>query len=155
MRVDRNGDWNPMQQITIADPAFLAEKQREEVLTDRTWTELPAAHPTPHMCRSMPPVDLAPGTPLIEVRSINLDASLIDTQSQCLGHIVLDDNGFVVAIDETETPVECPHAPADAKFLARRSNIAQPSNPILGWTEPFVRSPFVADDPYAVFLGPV
>jgi hypothetical protein len=87
MRVDRDGNWNPMQQITIADPAFLAEKRREEALKDRTWTELPGAHPTPHMWRGMLPVNLAPGTHLIEVRSIdesnkeNIDHRVIRVQA--------------------------------------------------------------------------
>ncbi len=43
MRVDRGGDWTPMQQVTIVDQAFVAEKKREEALENRTWTDLPGA----------------------------------------------------------------------------------------------------------------
>ena len=83
MRVGRDGDWKPMQPIRIADPAFLAEKRREEALTNRTWTELPGAHPTPHMWRGMLPVELAPGTHLIEVRSTD------ESQQETIDHRVI------------------------------------------------------------------
>ncbi len=72
MRLDRQGDWKPMERITVVDPAFVAEKHREQALADRTWTELPAAHATPHMWRCMMPPNLAVGSHLIEVRSIDM-----------------------------------------------------------------------------------
>ncbi len=72
MRMDRRGDWKKMEQIRVADPAFVAEKSRETALKDRTWTELPGAHPTPHMWRGMLPTDLNAGTHLIEIRSVDM-----------------------------------------------------------------------------------
>ncbi len=65
--------WREMEQITVADPNFLAEKKREQALTNRTWTELPEPHATPHMFRAMLPTELAPGTHQIEVRAVNFD----------------------------------------------------------------------------------
>ena len=57
-----------MERITIADPAYLAEKAREELLSDRRWIDLPGPHPTPHMYRGMLPTGLPLGTRRIEVR---------------------------------------------------------------------------------------
>jgi hypothetical protein len=71
LRVDGQGKWRPMERITAPDPAFLAEKTREEQLEDRTWTDLPRAHATPHMWRGMMPTSLDAGTHLIEVRGID------------------------------------------------------------------------------------
>ncbi len=72
MRVDRQGEWVPMERITVVDPAFVAEKKREQAISDRTWTELPGAHPTPHMWRAMLPSKLAVGSHMIEVRSVDM-----------------------------------------------------------------------------------
>lgn len=72
MRVGVN-DWSPMQRITVADPNYLAEKSREDALAGHPWTELPAAHKTPHMYRGMLPTNLAPGTHKIEVRAVASD----------------------------------------------------------------------------------
>lgn len=69
MRINRKGEWRPMEQIRLPDPAFLAEKRREESLGDRTWTDLPGAHATPHMWRGMLPTALGAGTHVIEVRA--------------------------------------------------------------------------------------
>ncbi len=63
--------WTEMQSITMVDPNYMAEKMREEALPTRTWTDLPSAHSTPHMYRGMLPVDLAPGSHKIEVRSVD------------------------------------------------------------------------------------
>ncbi len=71
LRVDRQGEWKPMEQVRIVDPAFVAEKAREEALADRTWTDLPGAHATPHMWRGLLPTTLGAGTHMIEVRSID------------------------------------------------------------------------------------
>ncbi len=60
-----------MERITTPDPDFLAEKTREEALTNRTWTDLPKSHSTPHMWRGMMPTGLDAGTHLIEVRGID------------------------------------------------------------------------------------
>lgn len=65
--------WKPMEQITIDDPAYLAEQARELKLTDRTWTELPKAHATPHMYRGMLPSRLPIGTHMIEIKSVDAD----------------------------------------------------------------------------------
>jgi hypothetical protein len=71
LRVDGQGKWMPMERITTPDPAFLAEKMREETLKDRTWIDLPKAHSTPHLWRGMLPTGLDAGTHLIEVRGID------------------------------------------------------------------------------------
>jgi hypothetical protein len=68
VRVGATGKWRPMERITIADPAFVAEKEREAKLENRSWTDLPGAHPTPHMWRGMLPPTLPVGTHAIEVR---------------------------------------------------------------------------------------
>ncbi len=69
MRVDRQGEWKPMERVTLADPAFVAEKERETSLADRTWIDLPGAHPTPHIWRGMLPTTLSVGTHMIQVRA--------------------------------------------------------------------------------------
>jgi len=56
----------------MADPAFVAEKKREEEVPNRPWTSLPGAHSTPHIWVSKLPVDLQPGTQVIEVRATNV-----------------------------------------------------------------------------------
>jgi hypothetical protein len=71
IRVGPTGKWREMEQITIVDPAFVAEKEREQQLENRSWTDLPGAHPTPHMWRGMLPPTLSPGTHMIEVRSVS------------------------------------------------------------------------------------
>ncbi len=63
------GPWIPMQRITIVDPGFQMEKTREEELADRSWTELPGPHPTPHFYRAMLPADVAMGTQMIQVKA--------------------------------------------------------------------------------------
>lgn len=67
----RVGDskWMSMEQLTMTDPGFLAEAARELALTDRSWTELPRAHATPHMYRAMLPVGLKVGGHRIEIRA--------------------------------------------------------------------------------------
>ncbi|MFK8111957.1 MAG: calcineurin-like phosphoesterase C-terminal domain-containing protein [Rubripirellula sp.] len=70
-RVDRQGAWEAMDQVAMADPAFVAEKAREESLEGRTWTDLPGPHKTPHMWRGMLPTHLGSGTHMIEVREID------------------------------------------------------------------------------------
>jgi hypothetical protein len=77
MRVDRQGQWKPMERVTLADPAFLAEKARETALADRTWIDLPGPHATPHMWRGMLPTTLKQGTHLIEVRATAGDVTSI------------------------------------------------------------------------------
>lgn len=68
-RVGRDGGWQAMKQTTMLDPAFLAVKQREEALQDRTWSEVPKPHRTPHMWKAALPSNLKAGTHLIEVRA--------------------------------------------------------------------------------------
>ena len=72
MRVDSAGQWAVMERITIVDPDFVAEKEREQKLENRSWTDLPGAHPTPHIWRGMLPTTLSPGTHMIEVRSVDM-----------------------------------------------------------------------------------
>ena len=71
MRV--GGDWIPMQRIRLQDPAYVSEKQREERLKDRDWTDLPGPHATPHIWRGMMPPNLRPGTHRIEVKAEHAD----------------------------------------------------------------------------------
>ncbi len=73
MRVDRQGEWKPMERVSAQDPAFVAEKVREESLEDRTWTDLPRARATPHMWRGMMPAGLVSGTHRIEVKATHAD----------------------------------------------------------------------------------
>lgn len=61
--------WKAMERVATLDPAFVAEKERETLLQDRTWTELPNPHRTPHIWRGMMPTGLGEGTHLIEIRS--------------------------------------------------------------------------------------
>ncbi len=68
MRVD-DLPWATMERITIADPGFLAEKAREESLSDHTWTNLPKPHETPHIYRAVLPSGIALGSHRIDVRS--------------------------------------------------------------------------------------
>ena len=71
LRVDRQGQWKPMEAITVVDPAFVAEKRREEVInTAETWIGLPGAHATPHMWRGFLPTTLGRGAHTIEIRAV-------------------------------------------------------------------------------------
>ncbi len=47
------------------------------------------------------------------IRGSNTPKSL-NIQSQCSGHLCIDHGFSVFTIYNTKTPVECPHAPADA-----------------------------------------
>ncbi|QDT08312.1 calcineurin-like phosphoesterase C-terminal domain-containing protein [Planctomycetes bacterium K23_9] len=69
LRVDRQGQWQPMERVNELDPAFVNEKKNEVALPNRTWTELPGAHRTPHIWRGFLPVDLSRGSHLIEIKS--------------------------------------------------------------------------------------
>lgn len=62
------GQWRQMQQKTMIDPAFIQAKQAEMALPERPWTDLPGAHPTPHMFWGNLPEDLPAGTHRIRVR---------------------------------------------------------------------------------------
>ena len=80
MRVDRQGKWLPMERFKSTDPAFVAEKQREEAVNnEEAWTNLPGAYATPHMWRAMLPTNLGSGTHVLEVKAENAGAkTLID-----------------------------------------------------------------------------
>jgi hypothetical protein len=80
IRVDRQGEWIPMERFKSTDPAFVAEKQREEAVNkEEAWTNLPGAYATPHMWRAMLPTHLGSGTHVLEVRAENAGAkTLID-----------------------------------------------------------------------------
>ena len=67
-----DGTWHGMTPTTMIDPAFAAEKQREEAVPDRPWTLLPTAHPTPHIWKANLPADLPAGTHILEVRATNV-----------------------------------------------------------------------------------
>jgi hypothetical protein len=56
----------------MTDPAFVAEKKREEEVPNRPWTSLPGAHSTPHIWTAKLPAAIAPGTQIIEVRATNV-----------------------------------------------------------------------------------
>ena len=71
MRVDSDGQWQTMQQVSMVDPAYWAEKMREAEVPNKSWTELPGVHLTPHMWRAMMPPRLGLGTHVIEVRASN------------------------------------------------------------------------------------
>ncbi len=66
------GDWNTMTATRMTDPAFVAEKKREEEVPNRPWTSLPGAHSTPHIWTAKLPAAIAPGTQIIEVRATNV-----------------------------------------------------------------------------------
>ncbi len=70
MRIGQ-GDWISMKQSPGLDPGFMAEKEREAALKDRTWTELPSPHQTRHLWKATLPSSLGTGTHLIEVRAID------------------------------------------------------------------------------------
>ena len=70
LRVDQ-ADWAAMEQVTLNDPAFVAERAREAALENHPWTELPSPHPTPHMYRAMLPAGIAAGTHQIEIKAVD------------------------------------------------------------------------------------
>lgn len=70
MRVGAS-DWQTMNRITISDPAYLAERAREQALENRTWQELPNPHPTGHIYRAMLPANLPLGTHAIEIKAVD------------------------------------------------------------------------------------
>lgn len=72
---DQNGDfgaWHPMKVSRRADPAFVAEKKREDAVPNRPWTSLPGPHSTPHIWVAKLPAEITPGTKVIEVRANNV-----------------------------------------------------------------------------------
>ena len=71
MRVDRQGKWIPMSQVTTTDPALEEERNRELIVNpdNKHWSNLPGPHATPHMWRAMFPANLSTGTHMIEVRA--------------------------------------------------------------------------------------
>lgn len=75
MRVGSDSVWKPMERVTLRDPAYLAEQAREAGLVNRSWAELPGAHPTPHMYRAMLPPRLPLGSHRIEIRSRDVDGT--------------------------------------------------------------------------------
>lgn len=81
LRVGKEGQWRSMEQIKTTDPAFVAEKEREEKLEDRTWTSLPGAYKTPHIWRGNLPPNLPVGTHMIEVRAKDMwGKTVVDRQ---------------------------------------------------------------------------
>ncbi|MDB4749510.1 calcineurin-like phosphoesterase family protein [Rubripirellula sp.] len=66
------GKWQSMKATRMADPAFEAEKEREESVPNRPWTSLPGAHSTPHIWTAKLPADITPGTQVVEVRATNV-----------------------------------------------------------------------------------
>jgi hypothetical protein len=66
------GKWQSMKPTRMADPAFKAEKEREESVPNRPWTSLPGAHSTPHIWTAKLPADITPGTQVVEVRATNV-----------------------------------------------------------------------------------
>jgi len=69
LRVDRQGEWKTMEQISGLDPAFIAEKKKEESLEGRDWVDLPGAHKTPHIWRGFLPDTLGRGSHVIEIKA--------------------------------------------------------------------------------------
>lgn len=68
MRV-ASGEWQDMQRITIVDPGYLEEMQRDAALGEHPWPELPGPHATPHVYRAMLPTQLPAGSHLIEIEA--------------------------------------------------------------------------------------
>lgn len=66
------GTWYPMRVRRMADPAFVAEKDREDEVPNQPWTSLPGAHATPHIWTAKLPAGVEPGTLIIEVRATNV-----------------------------------------------------------------------------------
>ena len=66
------GEWQSMKVTRMADPAFKAEKEREESVANRPWTSLPGPHSTPHIWTAKLPADIKPGTQVVEVRATNV-----------------------------------------------------------------------------------
>ena len=66
------GEWNAMQPKRQPDPAFVAEKEREDAVPNRPWTSLPGAHSTPHIWTAKLGTDISPGIHVIEVRATNV-----------------------------------------------------------------------------------
>ncbi|MGB1817517.1 MAG: calcineurin-like phosphoesterase C-terminal domain-containing protein, partial [Rubripirellula sp.] len=79
------GIWHPMTATRRTDPAFVAEKKREEEVPNRPWTLLPGAHSTPHIWTAKLPADVAPGTKVIEVRATNVIGN--DTSGRRVIHV--------------------------------------------------------------------
>ena len=79
------GIWHPMTATRRTDPAFVAEKKREEEVPNRPWTLLPGAHSTPHIWTAKLPSDVAPGTKVIEVRATNVIGN--DTSGRRVIHV--------------------------------------------------------------------
>ena len=64
-----DGAWEPLERFSAADPAFLAEAEREASAGKIDWEPLPKPQVTPHLWRGKLPTFPGPGTHVIEVRS--------------------------------------------------------------------------------------
>lgn len=65
IRVDRDGLWQTMTQVTMEDPAFLAHNQREEAI----GLSVTKPHQTNHIFKAKLPSGLVTGMRLIEVQA--------------------------------------------------------------------------------------
>jgi hypothetical protein len=61
--------WVEMRQSRRADPAFVAETERESKLQNKDWSDLPKPYETPHIWGGVLPPVSAAGTYVIEVRA--------------------------------------------------------------------------------------
>ncbi len=65
MRIGRRGDWRPMQQTTMNDPAFAAMQASEKA----DGLAVTSPHATNHIWKASLPAGLSVGTQLIEIRA--------------------------------------------------------------------------------------
>lgn len=68
-RTRNEATWVEMRQSRMADPAFVAEKERELQLQNKDWKDLPKPYETPHIWSGMLPAVSGVGTHVIEVRA--------------------------------------------------------------------------------------
>jgi hypothetical protein len=69
MRLGESGDWTPMEQVAVEDPAYAAMKALEASTKPPPGRTLPAIMKSPHIWRAMLPANPMPGTYLLHVRT--------------------------------------------------------------------------------------
>ena len=69
MRIGNNGEWIPMKNRSMTDPARLAVMDRENQLGEVPWRKLGAAKNSEHIWVAEQKVKLDPGFHIIQIRA--------------------------------------------------------------------------------------
>lgn len=72
MRLGEKGNWIRMEQVEVEDPAIVAAKKLEDSYEKHPTKRIPSTDISRHIWRANLPLDAAPGTHLIQVRTTDM-----------------------------------------------------------------------------------